>query len=710
KGGLVGYNDSGISISNSYWDSDLSKINVGSYGKYKHTWELQVLRTDDNLYSAWSPDLWEFRVGKYPRFYVIDNPEEEQICPVDAMKAGDTCVCNLEAKRYLSVSNVCACRDYCEQPKTKQDPDTCACSCPDNCGAKVQNPDTCECVCPNSCSAGESLNIDDCTCTSVCSGEDNVWNPVTSSCTTCEILNPDAPYYVNGECSECAEGTVKMDGLCKYPGDASCPGGYIKIQTAAQLAKIGTDAGYPLNGCYKLANNIDLSTDETLPETHSTAAGWIPIGLDNTNAFLGVFDGNFFEIRNLTINRPESDYQGLFGYISSGSKIMNLGIREADITGGGYVGGLLGYQNGGLVTLSYVTGTVNGASYVGGLLGYQNGGTLSRSYSVGSVSATSYAGGLVGFQSNGDITRVFSTSGITSASYAGGLVGFQSDGAILNAYSTGNVIAESDAGGLTSYQGAGLIQNVYSIGIVSAPTTKGGLLASKYGEVTASYWDMQTSGQTTSAAGVGKNTEELTGGSSTESVFTGWDTSLWCFNCDNYPVLKGLPSGAPSAATCETCLICPDDASKVGTTCNCDLETKAYIPAENICECREGVCATDGSEATDPDDCTCSSVCTEDEIWDPDLAICLSGDECPSGSTLQDGVCKFTAATGKCASGQIAIQNAGDLAKIGIDSNYPLNGSYCLTDDIDLATDTTLPSTHSTSEGWIPIGNTKYSI
>jgi hypothetical protein len=71
---------------------------------------------------------------------------------------------------------------------------------------------------------------------------------------------------------------------------------------------------------------------------------------------------------------------------------------------------------------------------------------------------------------------------VTGNSNVGGLVGQNYEGAVSNSYSTGNVTGNSFVGGL--------------IGVNSAT-------------VSNSFWDTQTSGQTTSDGGTGKNTTEM---------------------------------------------------------------------------------------------------------------------------------------------------------------------------------------------------------
>ena len=71
------------------------------------------------------------------------------------------------------------------------------------------------------------------------------------------------------------------------------------------------------DGVYYLqVNHIDLS-----------AYNWAPLP-----DFRGDYDGNGFEIRNLTINRPNEDRVGMFHTISY-SVFKNLTIVNANVTG-----------------------------------------------------------------------------------------------------------------------------------------------------------------------------------------------------------------------------------------------------------------------------------------------------------------------------------------------------------------------------------------
>lgn len=116
----------------------------------------------------------------------------------------------------------------------------------------------------------------------------------------------------------------------------------IPISSRAELEKIGTEAGYPMNGDYQLTADIDLSGED-----------WEPFGghLGNkgtcsptdSNVFSGTFDGQGHVISGLTINLNDSINQegkygqvGLFSVIGSNSdtdyaEVKNLIFTNVDI-------------------------------------------------------------------------------------------------------------------------------------------------------------------------------------------------------------------------------------------------------------------------------------------------------------------------------------------------------------------------------------------
>jgi len=181
------------------------------------------------------------------------------------------------------------------------------------------------------------------------------------------------------------------------------------------------------------------------------------------------------------------------------------------VTGSMYVGGLVGWNEGGDVTNSYSTGSVTGDDMVGGLVGQNMGGIISNSSSIGSVTGDAFVGGLVG-ENLGDVSSSYSTSSVTGSVYVGGLVGQNWD-TVSNSYSTGNVTGSVYVGGLVGVNPDN-VNNSYSTGSVTGNDYVGGLVGSNYllgnnGTVNSSFWDTQTSGQTTSDGGTGKNTTDM---------------------------------------------------------------------------------------------------------------------------------------------------------------------------------------------------------
>ena len=149
------------------------------------------------------------------------------------------------------------------------------------------------------------------------------------------------------------------------------------------------DVRNDLEGDYVLMEDLDEDTDG-YDELVGTAEGWLPI-----DEFLGDFDGNEHEIRDLYIDRPEEDDVGLFGDIDLFGKVTDLVLVDVDVNGSREVGALVG-TNSGTVTNTSVTGTVTGENRIGGLGGW-NLGMFSDSYSACEVSSeVSDVGGLVG--------------------------------------------------------------------------------------------------------------------------------------------------------------------------------------------------------------------------------------------------------------------------------------------------------------------------
>jgi len=295
---------------------------------------------------------------------------------------------------------------------------------------------------------------------------------------------------------------VSIPAQAQYGGGTGEPNDPYLIYTAEQMNEIGLHEE-DWNKHFKLMADVDLAG--------FTGTDFNIIGRYSWH-FNGVFDGNGHRISNFTYDSNDKDYIGLFGYIRG--EIKDLGLIDPNVDGGtgGNVGSLVG-TNYGTTTNCYVEGgSVSGNDYVGGLVGY-NDGTITNSYSTGSVTGTRDVGGLVGALSWwGTITNCYSASEVSGNDYVGGLVG-DNGGYVIHCYSTGEVSGEGSVGGLVGDNGF-------------------------YSSVFNSFWDIETSGQTTSDGGTGKTTAEM----QMASTFIYWsvrsDELIWTIDEGNdYPRL-----------------------------------------------------------------------------------------------------------------------------------------------------------------------------
>jgi filamentous hemagglutinin family protein len=301
-----------------------------------------------------------------------------------------------------------------------------------------------------------------------------------------------------------------------------------------------------LAGNYVLGANIDTSATSGW----NLGAGFAPVGtvlltpVFSSNTFNGVFDGLGHSISNLTINRPTENFVGLFGDANLNSAIRNVGLINGSVSGYAYVGSLVGYSEG-TISNSYSTGTVSGNSAVGGLVGVGMG-TIQNSFVTGNVYGLGLIGGLIG-SNGGSIKNSYATGNVSGAlgSFSiGGLVG-QNSSSINNSYASGNVSGTDGIGGLVGLEltvfNSSMISNSYATGNVSGKTLLGGLVGSLFGsssKITNSYWNITTSGQSTSAAGLGLTNSQMM----QQSSFAGFDfANTWrIYDGHTTPLLKSF--------------------------------------------------------------------------------------------------------------------------------------------------------------------------
>jgi len=246
-----------------------------------------------------------------------------------------------------------------------------------------------------------------------------------------------------------------------------------------------------LAGHHTLMNDLDSTTPGYTALASPTANGgngWQPIG-NFADFFVGTFDGQGYEMRDLFINRPDEWLVGLFFGVGQDGVIKDMGIGTNIISIGNSdtVGGLTAL-NLGTVSNSYATGSVTGVGYVGGLVGF-NDGTVSNSYSTGSVTGDYAIGGLVGINM-GTVNNSYATGGVTGIDTVGGLVGKNDDGTVSNSCFTGSVTGTDGVGGLVGYNLRGTVSDSYSTGSVNGENYVGGLVGIiREGTVSNSYYN-----------------------------------------------------------------------------------------------------------------------------------------------------------------------------------------------------------------------------
>ena len=217
---------------------------------------------------------------------------------------------------------------------------------------------------------------------------------------------------------------------------------------------------------FELARDIDMS-----------GIDFRGIGVDEQNSFKGTFDGCGYVISNLKINTTENNV-GLFGCTNKAS-IENLGLENCDMSGSGYIGGLVGLSISSKISNSYCSGMVSGSGQVGGVVGESRSSHIKNLYFKGEVVGTAgKVGGISGcLRVGGTFENCYSEGSVTGGGYdTGGLAGANFDGVPVNkSFSSCDVVGNSSVGGLIGCAGAPL-RNSFFVGKVSGKRDVGGLV------------------------------------------------------------------------------------------------------------------------------------------------------------------------------------------------------------------------------------------
>ena len=240
---------------------------------------------------------------------------------------------------------------------------------------------------------------------------------------------------------------------------------------------------------FVLKNDIDASglVDATGNSTYNTIGS-------GTTAFTGTFDGDGHTIVGLQAKG------GIFGQLGSGAVVKNINIASSVFTGnniGDSVGAVAAENNGGSISgISGYGNTIKGSGgYIGGLVGKNYGGiSNSNDQSTVIAGAGTVAGGIAGVNGTnadkgGTIDNVQSNSAVTTgvlakdqyASNLGGIVG--KNEMLLDKYNINNVSAHGITGKTGNIQTSGgivgtnegRISNAYNESIIHGSENIGGV-------------------------------------------------------------------------------------------------------------------------------------------------------------------------------------------------------------------------------------------
>lgn len=271
-----------------------------------------------------------------------------------------------------------------------------------------------------------------------------------------------------------------------------------------------------LSANYVLGNSIDARNTSGW----NGGSGFDPVG-NATTSFSGTFDGQNHSVYGLYVDRPSTNFVGLFARTASGATVSNVTLVNANVTGQDRTGTVVGYTHG-TISNAGTSGTTSGGDRVGGIAG-QNEGTIRDSFSTNDVSGSGRGGGLVGF--HGD------DSGLLEDSYA-----------------TGNVTSDSSyAGGLVGVLwNSGTVRRSFSTGSVTGGTPGGVIGRNEAGSTADLYWDTESSGQAGSLGtggaidATGLTTTEMTGSSASTNM-SGLEFTSVLETTNGYPAFQWEP-------------------------------------------------------------------------------------------------------------------------------------------------------------------------
>ena len=302
-----------------------------------------------------------------------------------------------------------------------------------------------------------------------------------------------------------------------------------------------------VHGNYMLANDIDASATSTWND----GKGFVSIGQLKQltmgtpqgfqGGFTGVLDGAGYTVLDLSINRSDELYVGLFGGLTETAAVMNLNItgnvlgknnvgaiagknlgmirnvvNKAKVSGVSSVGGITSMNYGRLESVTNEGAVTGTGSNVGGIA-CSNGASSSQTGSIidakntGSIKGNGNVGGIVGTNLVNSIIADASNSGeVTSTGqYTGGISGINK-GSLTNIDNSGKVTGTNQVGGISgvnhnnasSSQNAGTIDKANNTGVISGSVSVGGIVGENYSNISNSINSGDVIGTLQKAGGI----------------------------------------------------------------------------------------------------------------------------------------------------------------------------------------------------------------
>ena len=235
------------------------------------------------------------------------------------------------------------------------------------------------------------------------------------------------------------------------------------VTVRAEEVNIGTVAEW--NAFAARVNGGETTLDGLLTADLDFGGETFTIVGTSTHPFCGTFDGAGHTITGISVSKSgdaDGSRLGLFGSVGSKGVVKNVTITGSSFAGWDYVGGIAGYNQGGIITNCHVTSSVtigsnSGKEHHGGIVGYNS--------SIYSIVSHCTSGAIV------------TNSGQAACHYFGGIVGNNSGGTVEYCLAVGAT--------------------------VSAVTNSGAIAGSNTGTLSYNYYANCRVGETTSKIGIG---------------------------------------------------------------------------------------------------------------------------------------------------------------------------------------------------------------